>query len=157
MFKHYKINYNTVTGTKITKLFDNDILFYECTALLKSKYGFKNVMKSPSKLFGLNGVTFDEEPDMTKWKIIDKIQMIYYPRAKCKEMCKDFEHAKQYEKYRHELNDLVGNTSIFTDAGIKFHVDFCVVTCDDTYIPNNDMERISDIEMESLNLRKSYL
>ena len=155
MERYYKTKIDSETGSKIKALLDKAAEFDRQEEVLRKKYGFGKSWTSSFYFRSLDIVEFKEEPDMTVWKRMKEVHNGYYPRArsKNKEILKDFTDLNELQIRRDDLDTIIGNDGIFTQAGFDFDVPgiyiFIVESDWKCKIPE-DCEEITNVEYGEL-------
>ena len=157
MERYYKTKIDSETGSKIKALLDKAAEFDRQEEVLRKKYGFGKSWTSISSFYfrSLDIVEFKEEPDMTVWKRMKEVRNGYYPRArsKNKEILKDFTDLNKLQIRRDDLDTIIGNDCIFTQAEFDFDVPgiyiFIVESDWKCKIPN-DCEEITNVKYGEL-------
>ena len=155
MDRYYKVSINSETGLKLKALIDKATEFDKKIDKLREKYGFKNYWHSSFYYKSLDVVELQEEPDMTVWKKEKDCFHGYSPRMKSKnkEVLNDFKELAELRIRRDELDDIIGNDSVFCHAGFDFTVpEFYLFTVDREWKCKTpkDCKEISNIEFEKL-------
>jgi hypothetical protein len=155
MERYYKTKIDSETGSKIKALLDKATEFDMQKEVLRKKYGFGKSWTSSFYFRSLDIVEFKEEPDMTVWKRMKEVRNGYYPRSssKNKEILKDFTDLNKLQIRRDDLDTIIGNDGIFTQAGFDFDVPgiyiFIVESDWKCKIPG-DCEEITNVEYGKL-------
>lgn len=155
MDRYYKTSRNSNTGMKIKALLDKVAEFNAKVEILRKKYGFGKTWSSSFYYRSLDIVEFQEEPDMTIWKRIKEVRNGYYPRArsKNKEVLKDFTELDKLQIRRDDLDNIIGNNSVFNHAGFDFTIpDIYIFIVESDWkckIPK-DCEEITNIEYNNI-------
>lgn len=155
MERYYRTIRDSKTGLKIKALLDKAAEFDAQEEILRKKYGFGKVWTSSFYYRSLDIVEFQEEPDMTVWKRMKDVHNGYYPRArsKNKEALKDFTDLNKLQIRRDDLDTIIGNDGVFTQAGFDFTIPgiyiFIVESDWKCKIPK-DCEEITNVEYNKL-------
>ena len=153
MERYYKTGRSSETGLKIKAILDRADEFDKQVEVLRKKYGFGSIWRSNFYFKDLSAVEFKEEPDVANWKRIGSNG--YYPRArgKNKDILRDFTSLRSLNIRRDELDSIIGNEDIFTQAGFDFTIpDIYVFIVDNSWecqIPT-DCEEITNVEYNKL-------
>ena len=153
MEKYYKTSRSSETGLKVKAILDRADEFDKQVEVLRKKYGFGSIWRSNFYFKDLSAVEFKEEPDVANWKRIGSNG--YYPRArgKNKDILRDFTNLRSLNIRRDELDSIIGNEDIFTQAGFDFAIpDIYVFIVNSSWkyqIPT-DCEEITNVEYSQL-------
>ena len=155
MERYYKISRSSETGLKIKALLDKADEFNKQVEVLRKKYGFGKTWTSSFYYRSLDIVEFQEEPDMANWRRIKDVSNGYYPRArgKNKEILQDFTDLNKGRIRRDELDTIIGNEGVFTQAGFDFTIpDIYVFIVESNWKCKSpgDCEEISNVEYSKL-------
>lgn len=155
MERYYKTIRSSKTGLKIKTLLDKADEFDKQVEVLRKKYGFGKTWTSSFYYRSLDIVEFKEEPDMANWKKMKDVSNGYYPRArgKNKEILQDFIDLNKNTIRRDELDTIIGNEGVFTQAGFDFTIpDIYVFIVESNWkckFPK-DCEEITNVEYNKL-------
>lgn len=153
MIRYYKINRESETGLKIKSILDRVDEFDKKLDELNKKYGFGEAFGNTFYLRHLDGVLFEEEPDMQNWKKVKGTHQGYSIRSRCKdkELKKDLDDLNEMKIYRDEIDRAVGNANGLCHVGLDYMIpEIYVLSSGIECRLSKDCEEISNIEYSKL-------